>query len=213
MFIKELAAELNKSTSCLSSYLKKHLPATLSKRKNSNNRLALFVDGDGIAGLRARYTPPVAPAEVPSELVRLQEENARLQARVAELEAQLAQATKPERKERRNAAAGNTVVDFAAKANGTKRTPKLVQEMREQREETEALLAYCERTNKENDQWERDLTKEVIRAQHACTLPEEELEALVDVELKRLALETKLKFDEELEVERQRLRLKRQFES
>lgn len=85
-FVKDLALELGKAPATLVAYLKKHLPTTLSKRKNANNRLANFVDGDGVQGLRAHYTPAVAPAIMVNELQRLRDENARLRERVQELE-------------------------------------------------------------------------------------------------------------------------------
>ncbi len=79
-FVKDLASELGKAPATLVAYLKKHLPDTLTKRKNANKRLANFVDSDGVQGLRAHYTPAAAPAAVDSELQRLREENARLRA-------------------------------------------------------------------------------------------------------------------------------------
>lgn len=88
-FVKDLALELGKAPATLVAYLKKHLPATLTKRKNANKRLANFVTEDGVAGLRAHYTPTSAPAEVEGELQRLREENARLRERVQELEAEV----------------------------------------------------------------------------------------------------------------------------
>ncbi len=75
-FVKDLALELGKAPATLVAYLKKHLPATLNKRKNANNRLANFITEAGVAGLRAHYTP--ATYSESSELQRLREENARL---------------------------------------------------------------------------------------------------------------------------------------
>ncbi len=80
-FVKDLALELGKAPATLVAYLKKHLPDTLTKRKNDNNRLANFVTEDGVQGLRAHYKPAI-PLAVTQALVkeyeRLLEENARL---------------------------------------------------------------------------------------------------------------------------------------
>lgn len=81
-FVKDLAVELGKSASTIAAYLRKHLPTTLVKRKNANNRLANFCTADGVAGLRAHYKPTYASetSELVQELERLRDENKRLRA-------------------------------------------------------------------------------------------------------------------------------------
>lgn len=81
-FVKDLAEELGKSASTLAAYLRKHLPVTLVKRKNANNRLANFCTADGVAGLRAHYKPTYVevPDTLVEELERLRDENKRLRA-------------------------------------------------------------------------------------------------------------------------------------
>jgi len=90
LFVSDAAKELGKSTTTLVNYLRKHLPQTLIKRKNSNNRLCNYITYDGMQGLRAHYTPTVVQERNPlvEENARLRAEVERLQARVKELEQQ-----------------------------------------------------------------------------------------------------------------------------
>ncbi len=79
-FVKDLALELGKAPATLVAYLKKHLPTTLTKRKNANNRLANFVTEIGEQMLRSNYAPVQSVVDISSELELLREENARLRA-------------------------------------------------------------------------------------------------------------------------------------
>jgi hypothetical protein len=85
-FVKDLAEALAKAPATLTAYLKKHLPASLTKRKNANNRLANFVCEEGVQALRQHYTPAES-AKVSQELEQLREENARLRETCERLEA------------------------------------------------------------------------------------------------------------------------------